>query len=165
MYNTLLINIVRIRNCKSVRNYESGTRCDLTPSFGFGDGNLFGYLCSPLSKCQQMKTKGIVQNKVNIVTLGRSKNLVDSENILTQLRANQFDVEHESKKDDAQIVIVNTCGFIDSAKQESIGRSFALCRCEGQRPGRQIVCNRLSFCPLQRRPGKGNSPGRRLFRH
>ena len=67
-----------------------------------------------------MKTKGIVQNKVNIVTLGCPKNLVDSENILTQLRANQFNVEHESKKDDAQIVIVNTCGFIDSAKQESI---------------------------------------------
>lgn len=67
-----------------------------------------------------MKTKGTVTNKVNIVTLGCSKNLVDSENILTQLRANQFDVEHESKKDDAQIVIVNTCGFIDNAKQESI---------------------------------------------
>jgi len=67
-----------------------------------------------------MKTKGTVQNKVNIITLGCSKNLVDSEDILTQLRANQFDVEHESKKDDAQIVIVNTCGFIDNAKQESI---------------------------------------------
>ena len=67
-----------------------------------------------------MKTKGIVQNKVNIVTLGCSKNLVDSENIFTQLKANQFVVEHESKKDDAQIVIVNTCGFIDNAKQESI---------------------------------------------
>lgn len=67
-----------------------------------------------------MKTKGTVQNKVNIVTLGCSKNLVDSENILTQLKANQFDVEHESKKDDSNIVIVNTCGFIDNAKQESI---------------------------------------------
>jgi len=67
-----------------------------------------------------MKTKGTVQNKVNIVTLGCSKNLVDSENIYTQLLANRFDVEHESKKDDAQIVIVNTCGFIDNAKQESI---------------------------------------------
>jgi ribosomal protein S12 methylthiotransferase len=67
-----------------------------------------------------MKTKGTVQNKVNIVTLGCSKNLVDSENIYTQLLANKFEVEHESKKDDAQIVIVNTCGFIDNAKQESI---------------------------------------------
>jgi ribosomal protein S12 methylthiotransferase len=67
-----------------------------------------------------MKTKGTIQNKVNIVTLGCSKNLVDSENIYTQLLANRFEVEHESKKDDAQIVIVNTCGFIDNAKQESI---------------------------------------------
>ncbi|HOY95231.1 MAG TPA: 30S ribosomal protein S12 methylthiotransferase RimO [Catalimonadaceae bacterium] len=67
-----------------------------------------------------MKTKGTITNKVNIVTLGCSKNLVDSENIYTQLKANRFDVEHESKKDDSQIVIVNTCGFIDNAKQESI---------------------------------------------
>jgi ribosomal protein S12 methylthiotransferase len=67
-----------------------------------------------------MKTKGTVTNKVNIITLGCSKNLVDSENLFTQLKANQFDVEHEGKKDDAQIIIVNTCGFIDNAKQESI---------------------------------------------
>ncbi|QHT70497.1 30S ribosomal protein S12 methylthiotransferase RimO [Rhodocytophaga rosea] len=67
-----------------------------------------------------MKTKGIKKNKVNIVTLGCSKNLVDSEQIYTQLKANQFEVAHESRKDDASIVIVNTCGFIDNAKQESI---------------------------------------------
>jgi ribosomal protein S12 methylthiotransferase len=67
-----------------------------------------------------MKTKGHVQNKVNIVTLGCSKNLVDSEEIYTQLKANRFIVTHESAKDDANIVIVNTCGFIDNAKQESI---------------------------------------------
>jgi ribosomal protein S12 methylthiotransferase len=67
-----------------------------------------------------MKTKGSIRNKVNIVTLGCSKNLVDSEEIFTQLKANQFDVTHEAKKDDANIVIVNTCGFIDNAKQESI---------------------------------------------
>lgn len=67
-----------------------------------------------------MKTKGTISNKVNIITLGCSKNLVDSENIYTQLRGNNFNVEHESKKDDAQIVIINTCGFIDNAKQESI---------------------------------------------
>ena len=67
-----------------------------------------------------MKTKGTKKNKVNIVTLGCSKNLVDSENIFTQLRGNGYNVSHESKKDDASIVIVNTCGFIDNAKQESI---------------------------------------------
>lgn len=67
-----------------------------------------------------MKTKGTRNNKVNIVTLGCSKNLVDSENIYTQLKGNGYAVTHESKKDDASIVIINTCGFIDNAKQESI---------------------------------------------
>jgi ribosomal protein S12 methylthiotransferase len=67
-----------------------------------------------------MKTKGTKKNKVNIITLGCSKNTVDSENILTQLKGNNIDVSHESKKDDANIVIINTCGFIDNAKQESI---------------------------------------------
>ena len=67
-----------------------------------------------------MKTKGLVKNKINIVTLGCSKNLVDSEVLYTQLKGNGMKVEHESKKDDANIVIINTCGFIDNAKQESI---------------------------------------------
>jgi len=67
-----------------------------------------------------VKTKGSRKTKVNIVTLGCSKNTVDSEVLLTQLRGNGIDVEHESKKDDANIVVINTCGFIDNAKQESI---------------------------------------------
>lgn len=67
-----------------------------------------------------MKTKGIRTNKINIVTLGCSKNLVDSEVLFTQLRGNGMDVTHESKKDDANIVVINTCGFIDNAKEESI---------------------------------------------
>ncbi|MCU0367574.1 MAG: 30S ribosomal protein S12 methylthiotransferase RimO [Cyclobacteriaceae bacterium] len=67
-----------------------------------------------------MKTKGPKKTKVNIVTLGCSKNLVDSEVLLTQLRGNDIDAVHESKKDDANIVVINTCGFIDNAKQESI---------------------------------------------
>ena len=67
-----------------------------------------------------MKTKGIIKNNINIVTLGCSKNLVDSEVLFTQLRGNGMNVTHESKKDDSNIVIINTCGFIDNAKQESI---------------------------------------------
>jgi ribosomal protein S12 methylthiotransferase len=67
-----------------------------------------------------MKTKGNKQTKVNIVTLGCSKNLVDSEVLLTQLRGNGVDAVHESKDDDANVVVINTCGFIDNAKQESI---------------------------------------------
>ena len=66
-----------------------------------------------------MKTKN-KKDKVNIITLGCAKNLVDSEVMLTQLRGNKIDVEHESNKNDANTVIINTCGFIENAKQESI---------------------------------------------
>jgi ribosomal protein S12 methylthiotransferase len=67
-----------------------------------------------------MKTKTLKKNKVNVVTLGCSKNIYDSEVLMAQLKANKFDVEHEAKQDDSEIVIINTCGFIDNAKQESI---------------------------------------------
>lgn len=67
-----------------------------------------------------MKTKTLRKNKVNVITLGCAKNTFDSEVMMAQLRANKFEVEHESSKDDAEIVIINTCGFIDNAKQESI---------------------------------------------
>lgn len=67
-----------------------------------------------------MKTKTLKKNKVNVVTLGCSKNIVDSEVLMGQLKANNFQVSHESTEDDSSIVIINTCGFIDNAKQESI---------------------------------------------
>jgi ribosomal protein S12 methylthiotransferase len=67
-----------------------------------------------------VKAKGNQKTKVNIVTLGCSKNLVDSENLLTQLRGNGIEAEHESKNDNSNVVVINTCGFIDNAKQESI---------------------------------------------
>jgi ribosomal protein S12 methylthiotransferase len=67
-----------------------------------------------------LKTKGLKKDKVNIITLGCSKNLVDSEVMLTQLKGNKINVTHESAKDDANVIIINTCGFIDNAKEESI---------------------------------------------
>jgi ribosomal protein S12 methylthiotransferase len=67
-----------------------------------------------------LKTKTLKKNKINVVTLGCSKNIVDSEVLMGQLKVNNFDVTHESTKNDASIVIINTCGFIDNAKQESI---------------------------------------------
>lgn len=67
-----------------------------------------------------MKTKTRVKNKINIITLGCSKNLVDSELLLSQLKGNNMDANHERAKDDANIIVVNTCGFIETAKQESI---------------------------------------------
>jgi ribosomal protein S12 methylthiotransferase len=67
-----------------------------------------------------MKTKVSPKPSINIVTLGCSKNLVDSEVLFTQLKGNGIEVTHEAKKDTANIIVVNTCGFIDTAKQESI---------------------------------------------
>jgi len=67
-----------------------------------------------------MRTKTLKKNKVHVVTLGCSKNLYDSEVLMGQLRASKFEVEHETDCDDASIVVINTCGFIDNAKQESI---------------------------------------------
>ena len=67
-----------------------------------------------------MKVRSLTKDKVNIITLGCSKNLVDSETLGGQLRANEIAVVHESGKLDHNIVVVNTCGFIDKAKEESV---------------------------------------------
>ncbi len=66
-----------------------------------------------------MRTKTIHPKKVKIITLGCSKNIVDSEVIKSQLEANQFNVEHETATP-SPVVVINTCGFIDLAKEESI---------------------------------------------
>lgn len=64
-----------------------------------------------------MRTKSIKKNRINVVTLGCSKNVYDSEVLMGQLRANKKDVVHEQ---DGNIVVINTCGFIDNAKEESV---------------------------------------------
>lgn len=81
-----------------------------------------------------MRTKSINTPKVNVITLGCSKNVVDSEVLMAQLKANEFDVQHESNQDDSDIVIINTCGFIENAKQESIDTilRFAEAKANGQ---------------------------------
>jgi ribosomal protein S12 methylthiotransferase len=66
-----------------------------------------------------LKTKTLKKDKVNIITLGCSKNTVDSENLMTQLKANEFDVAHDSDRK-ANVIVINTCGFIDLAKEESV---------------------------------------------
>ncbi len=67
-----------------------------------------------------MKTKNYRKDRVEVITLGCSKNLVDSEELMGQLEANDYKVSHESGNENANIVIINTCGFIDRAKEESI---------------------------------------------
>lgn len=67
-----------------------------------------------------MRSKKLGKDRVNIITLGCSKNMVDSEVLAGHLSANNIDVVHENKKRDHNIAVVNTCGFIDKAKEESI---------------------------------------------
>jgi ribosomal protein S12 methylthiotransferase len=67
-----------------------------------------------------VKTRTLKKDKVNIITLGCSKNMVDSEVLSGQLNANGITVTHENRKLDHNIVVVNTCGFIDKAKEESV---------------------------------------------
>ncbi len=92
-----------------------------------------------------MRTKTLKKNKVNVVTLGCSKNIFDSEVLMAQLKGNDFEVEHESEEEDASTVIVNTCGFIDNAKEESINTilGFAEAKQEG-RVDKLIVTGCLS---------------------
>lgn len=67
-----------------------------------------------------MRTKSIKKNKINVVTLGCSKNIYDSEILMGQLKANGKEVVHEDENDDGNIVVINTCGFIGKAKEESV---------------------------------------------
>ncbi len=64
-----------------------------------------------------MRTKSLKKNKINVVTLGCSKNVYDSEILMGQLKANGKDVAHE---EEGNIVVINTCGFINNAKEESV---------------------------------------------
>jgi ribosomal protein S12 methylthiotransferase len=67
-----------------------------------------------------MRTKSSNKNKINIVTLGCSKNVYDSEVLMGQLKANNKEVVHEDAQEEGNIVVINTCGFIGDAKEESI---------------------------------------------
>ena len=64
-----------------------------------------------------MRTKSTKKNTINVVTLGCSKNIYDSEVLMGQLKANNKEVVHEQ---DGEVVVINTCGFIDNAKEESV---------------------------------------------
>lgn len=68
-----------------------------------------------------MRTKSLKKNKINVITLGCSKNVYDSEVLMGQLRASGKDVAHEAPADqEGNIIVINTCGFIDNAKEESV---------------------------------------------
>ena len=78
--------------------------------------------------------------KINVITLGCSKNTVDSEHLMAQLAAAGYTVTHDSDRTDAKVVVINTCGFIGDAKQESIDMILRA----GRRPNRRVKSNGCS---------------------
>ncbi|HEY9533159.1 MAG TPA: 30S ribosomal protein S12 methylthiotransferase RimO [Mucilaginibacter sp.] len=97
-------------------------------------------------RTKSTENKAIVKPRVNVVTLGCSKNIYDSEILAGQLKGNAFDVVHEAdkvSKDD--IIVINTCGFIDNAKQESIDTILEYSQLKDQgKVGKVIVTGCLS---------------------
>ncbi len=73
-----------------------------------------------MAQISTMRTKSVKKNKINVITLGCSKNVYDSEVLMGQLKANGKDVTHEATKNEGNIIVINTCGFIDNAKEESV---------------------------------------------
>src|SRR6266404_3570167 len=90
-------------------NYKSQNISDSLPDIQVEMFPIVCYLCAPGYRQVFMKTKTLKKDKVNIITLGCSKNLVDSEVLSGQLQANDIDVVHENKRSDHNIVVVNTC--------------------------------------------------------
>ena len=79
-----------------------------------------------------MKAKTLKPTRVNVVTLGCSKNTFDSEVMMAQLQANGIRVDHESESGEHNVVVINTCGFIDNAKQESIDTILSYAKAKDQ---------------------------------
>ena len=116
----------------------------MTYSYSIKKISLIPYLINMITKNKLVKT--VAKPKINVITLGCSKNTYDSEVLMGQLRGNNLSVEHESNqlgKDD--IVVINTCGFIDNAKQESIDTilQYSQLKDEGK-VGKVIVTGCLS---------------------
>jgi ribosomal protein S12 methylthiotransferase len=80
-----------------------------------------------------VKTKAIKKDKVSVITLGCSKNIVDSEVLMGQLQHGGYDVQHDKWNKGRNIVIVNTCGFIDRAKEESINTIMEYAEAQNRR--------------------------------
>lgn len=94
-------------------------------------------------------------NKINIITLGCSKNTVDSERLMRQLNANNFELVDSS--DEADSVIINTCGFIDAAKEESINTILQAVELKKQGKLKKSCCCRMSLRKIYGRSAQRDS--------
>ena len=99
------------------------------------------------------------RNTIDIITLGCSKNLVDSEKLMRQLEANGYKVTHDSDKPQGEIAVINTCGFIGDAKEESINMILEFCQAK-KKGSSKTICDGLPFRKISKRIGIGNSSSR-----
>lgn len=99
------------------------------------------------------------RNTIDIITLGCSKNLVDSEKLMRQLEANGYKVTHDSDKPQGEIAVINTCGFIGDAKEESINMILEFCQAK-EEGSSKTICDGLPFRKISKRIGIGNSSSR-----
>lgn len=81
----------------------------------------------------------MIKNQIDIITLGCSKNLVDSEQLMRQLTANGYTAKHDPENVEGEIVVVNTCGFIGDAKEESINMILELCEAKKRKDINKII--------------------------
>ena len=95
---------------------------------------------------------------IDIITLGCSKNLVDSEHLMRQLEEAGYHVTHDTEKPEGEIAVINTCGFIGDAKEESINMILEFA--QARRGFRKIICNGMSFGALSERISYRNSTSR-----
>jgi TIGR01125: MiaB-like tRNA modifying enzyme YliG, TIGR01125 len=100
------------------------------------------------------------RNTIDIITLGCSKNLVDSEKLMRQLEANGYKVTHDSDKPQGEIAVINTCGFIGDAKEESINMILEFCQAKEEGKTQKTICDGLPFRKISKRIGIGNSSSR-----
>ena len=95
---------------------------------------------------------------IDIITLGCSKNLVDSEQLMRQLNEAGYNVTHDSEKPKGEIAVINTCGFIGDAKEESINMILEFAG-EGRRESGEIIRDGMFVGTILKRTGNRNSPG------
>ena len=88
------------------------------------------------------------KNTIDIITLGCSKNLVDSERLIRQLELNGYHVTHDSDNPQGEIVVVNTCGFIADAQEESVNMILELCQAKEEGRVKSIRCSGSHPVPI-----------------
>jgi ribosomal protein S12 methylthiotransferase len=94
------------------------------------------------------------KNQIDVISMGCSKNLVDSELLMKQFEANGFHCVHDSRNPQGEIAVINTCGFIESAKEESINTILEFVKAKNEGRLKKTFCHGLPFTTLSERTGE-----------